>query len=421
MHYYYITHSILQICHQDTKTQKNHTPIIMWNFATWCFRGKNIIKPPPKTLHMRRIFCLLAVLTIFNGLAGAQKLYLGGSSNVTLFIQDTADQIFLDKVETKLLHAISLIQRGKNNTLLNAYYTNPFDGTDWRFRYTPQEIESDTVLNTDKEAATYYQYELVVEWDSTLNTGNILGFSKKYYRPLNKWDNNLGKEICVGMYNMAKWHIPLAQYRFFLTQKEMEKIYQIIQKCFIRSLNNDGAFWNSNKDTTSLSFQTLVFNKTTDSLIQMPLSLWARFFRDWTLNGEVSCYNSPWCKTNRLTYVESRNVFNNYDTVLDENGNTIVVNSDCYANSITIAEHWKFDTIKYNSEQGFYPYALKVRREIISIGANISCEDKKTRTTWLPYSELNLQSTLSVTRIITTQLDNALFNKLTLKFHYPGY
>ena len=369
---------------------------------------------------MRKLFYLLAVLTIFNGIAGAQKFSCGGASNVTLYIKDSTDQIFLDSVEAKLLRAVTHKINGKKNTPIDLYDITPWDGTQWNYRYNWQEIEQFKQARPENVTPTYYQYELIMHWDTSLNCANILSFSKKYYCPLFKTDLNTRKEVCAGIYNRALWHIPLSEYSFFLTHNEISKLYSIIKKEFISSINDDTASWKYYSDTTSFSYRTLVLNKT-DSLMQMPLSIWTNQFSYWTLHAGLSGYTNPWCKTSPLTKRDKDTILNDrIDNFRD--GKLIGYGeSKAYLPSITIAEKWQFDTLSDNPKMQPYQYALKISRQIKSIAMNTLCYRHTTQYNsrlWLNFTELDSFSDRKTSQYYLVQIDNALFKKLTLKYYW---
>ena len=360
---------------------------------------------------MRKLFYLLGFLTIFNGIAGAQ----GGSSCVNLNIYCWDEQKFLDTVEAKLLHTID-----KQNTKLRCWDVNPYDGTEWSISLTNNEIEN------NKLPAKYLptnMYQLVINWDSTNTNGYLLGFSKEYY----------SYNVTYGLRVAPFYHIPIAQYKAFLDKRELNRLYKIIKKNFINYIDVDTSIQimyaasDTNflcrfySDTSSLSYMNHNL-KQTEQLVFMPLALWVNEIKDWMKQGEIKAYKDPMCIHNRIDYAEVNNIFQDQDTVVDENGSKRTIVVDREIKTIRVAEKWTLDTIN-NSEKGFYPYSIKFNREIKSIGIFAHNSDTYDilnieKTAWVSYKDINQLSRKIGLRYYKEELDNALFKKLNLKFRW---
>jgi hypothetical protein len=365
---------------------------------------------------MHKIFYLLAVLTIFNGMSGAQTQplqildgvykperpsYPKGGSCITMWIFDTTEASFLDTVESKLLNEISEhLQEGK----IMSYYVNPSDGADWRTRLTKHETENKKL---PKERIPTNKYEMAIGWDSVLNSGFILGFSKEYYYK-DPDEYSSGTVICSALY-----HVPLIEYKAFLNQTEISKLNRLIKKYFIRYVNDESSIcgW-SFRDTSTYSCRILDFNKS-DSFVLMPLSYWGSQFEKWINDGELWCYKDAYCNE-RMTHSETGDILYRIDTVTDENGNQVTVRVECGLPSVAVVEKWEFDTLSNNPGN----YALKINRQIISMGIS-GCSTmyvKSEKRIWFTYYDIDGISKHQGFRYYKEQLDNALFKKLNLEY-----
>ncbi len=374
---------------------------------------------------MRKLFYLLSVLTIFNGLAGAQ----GGSTciNVTIYCPD--EQNFLDSVEAKLLKTISELQ-----TPIQVVNVNPTDGADWRYRLTKNEIKNNQL---PKKYLPTYKYQLTIAWDSSNTKGYVFGFSKLYcYDLLEYAFRGYNIESSPGFYLEPFYHVPLGEYKTFLSQKQVSRLYKIIEKSLLNYISKDTGVLTHGfiptgdtnfaceiySDTSTLSSLTIDLNKA-DNFQLMPLALWVSQFKEWAIQREIPCYNDSKCDGKKLTEQEINNIYARGDTVTDEDGNLKVVLEECDVSSIRVAEKWTVDTSTSNKTDFYLPYGFRVKREIKSLGVITHLNDPCTMPTadkcaWLPYNEINYYSWKMGFRYYRIQLDNTLFKKLNLKFRY---
>lgn len=376
---------------------------------------------------MHKLFCLLAVLTIFNGLARAQ----GGSTCTTINIYCPEEQNFLDTVEAKLLKTITKLQNGEKGPYFTAYSINPYDGSNWSTRETINEIKS-TIL--PKKYLPTYKYQLVINWDSTYRTGYILGFSKEYaYETFNRYYDSRNGQQLPGFYLHPFYHVPLADYKNFLTQKELDKLYQIIKKNFINYINVDTSWFsqgflpvddttemcNIYSDTSVVSHQHINLDLN-DPLVIMPLYYWVNRFKDLIMANEIACYDNAWLNTKPMTPVQKQSIYERADTVTGENGNKVTIMMLCPATSIAVGEKWTFDTLNINQPYS-YEYGMRVKRETIAIGVITHCSNGNVPTPdkigWISYKDLDAISRKQNFRYYPIQLDNALFKKLNLQYY----
>ncbi len=379
---------------------------------------------------MRKLFYLLAVLTIFNGMAGVQ----GGLTCTTLNINCPEEQVFLDSVEAKLFHTIDRIKNGENIPI-TLYEVNPGNAYDFlRIRLTNQEIKDSKLPKTFFPT---YQFELVINWDTTLSKGYILGFSKEYgyEKSIFEYSRYKGPQY-PGIYFEPFYHIALANYKSFLNQKEMDRLYKIIQKNFINYINVDTGTFRQGfiptdtnllcymySDTSSLSRLTINLDKP-PPFILMPLSYWVNRFKDWIFDSwQVPIYKDAFCTDQiiRPKKYDINDIFGQIDTVKDENGDEVPIVQNCSIVSITVAERWGFDTINNTNRNDWAPYAMIIKREIQSIGINTKCNEgfyvpnAYDKTIWVRYKELNSVSRHNHFNRYQDLLDEPLFNKLHCK------
>lgn len=149
-------------------------------------------------------------------------------SKIVLNIQDTNELKVLDKIEDKLLTHLDEIQKKNRECDISLYSIGIYNGWGWNMPLTKTQVQNDA---PPKDKIKTNSYSLDIDWNKSLDTAVILGFSRLYYHEF--YTMLRGQKYSLGIHCLPLYHIPLANYSVFLSKTEIASIYSILEKEFV--------------------------------------------------------------------------------------------------------------------------------------------------------------------------------------------
>lgn len=318
------------------------------------------------------LYCLLLFIT-----SKAQM------TDITLDYPYQPTLLFLDSVENKLLGHLNKIFNHKVERDVNLFEISYVGKNKWT-------IPADNTYYPDtciKEFHKTNQYRLDIKWDNNLDTGYIIGFSRLYYikkKPRYDFEamdilNISNSDFMSGAqsyscidprsYNLLSktylspmFEIPLKDYSFFLSKKEIQGVYKEIKYSFISQFNDVGIY---TQGLDGITERYIEFDKT-DSLAQMPWSHWASLMQGLLKFDAKNVYKDVAC-LKALTEAERKSDLLVSEKLYDSLGHFTYGGSfEAAIRSIIVAEKWTFDTT--SSRLYVFCPSLIVSRKIIAIG-----------------------------------------------------
>jgi len=365
--------------------------------------------------------CLLIVFTISYLLGVSQY------SSITVDVSDN-ERAFLDTVEAKLIRHVSQISAHKVDYDINLYTVWPYSPGHWGMCYTRYEVDS--THPTDNRVATY-KYGLDMQWDSSLSCAYVYGFSKLYAQPVYQWMGGYYKQAAITEYPI--YHIPLSQYHTFLDKQEMNILYSIIKKEFIRYVDDDTIY----TQDSLLTYRTINFHKS-DSLAQMPWRYWVELSYRGIQNGSLKVYNN-FRQTKTMTRFEADSCLLNFITVIDSAGKSSVqVELADEFLGVSVIEKWNFDingshfinAIDTNYAIERVKYFMRISRNIETIGIikDVPINEQRWKKAganpvWVDAGDIDKMcrnGKLGPLYLYKTLINSALYKKLNLRYR-PWY
>ncbi|MEO6884032.1 MAG: hypothetical protein ABI199_08410 [Bacteroidia bacterium] len=343
------------------------------------------------------------------------------TSKIIVDIRDTSEIHFLDSVETKLMNIVAEMsilnknykeKKQNKNAVYLPLYVDKYTSCFFDIPYTLYQVRENDFNKIRKFKTNQYQIE--IQWDSTLTNAKILGFSRLYYYNENNYRYNTITTIKEPLFA-----VPLNDYDKFLSPSETKRLSSIIEDIFINYINDydDDSLTEKNISIRSISF------KNADSLTIMPLTYWVSQLSNFVSGGNVEAFTDADCKK-EVTRDELGNICK--DTLKTSQGaNDILPETHLYSN-LMIKEKWIFSIPKNDSN--YVPAAITISKKINAIGINFNCYDSEgllnsDNIFWIPYSEIKNSKALNTGKMALYQtfIDDDLFKKLNLKYPMQNF
>jgi hypothetical protein len=303
-----------------------------------------------KTVSMKKLLFFLLIVLSWN--MNAQQTVV--TSKVTIELYDSAAIKLMDTVEAKLNRELIISHQG-NGTLWQ-YWVNGYNTALWD---NPMTISAAKAFEYKGEKIGTNKYEIAINWNKSLDTAYILGFSKEYYYAINEQYYNVYRKQ---VYCRPLYLVPLIEYKKFLTKEEFTAVLDLIKAYFVGSLCDMYSYEDNYSKDRDISLTTMEFKKS-DSLTQLPWPYWTETLYRGIKSGELGVYADYKClKPETRGKADTDLLY--FQKIEDTLGNSTYMAQPASFWGIKVCNRWVFDTNGLKKSE----YVMKVSWKNETIG-----------------------------------------------------